>query len=82
MNDNFVTGRIKVARSPRLQAIAQMKDGDAVEELYLTFLSRRPSDAEKAAGTAVLAKAADGRNSALEDLAWACINKVEFLYSY
>lgn len=82
MNDNFVIGRIKVAKSPRLQEIAQMKDGDAVEELYLRFLSRRPSDAEKAAGTAVLAKAADARNSALEDLAWACINKVEFLYSY
>jgi hypothetical protein len=82
MNDNFAIGRVKMAKSPKLQAIAQMKDGDAVEELFLTFLSRRPSDAEKAAGVAVLAQAAGARDSALEDLAWACINKVEFLYSY
>ena len=80
MNDNFVIGRIKVAKSPRLQEIAQMKDGDAVEELYLRFLSRRPSNAEKAAGTAVLAGSESA--TALEDLAWACITKMEFSASY
>jgi hypothetical protein len=80
MNDAFVIGRVKV-KSPKLAAIAQMASNeDAVEELYLTFLSRLPSAAEKAAGAAVLL--AGPRSTALEDLAWACINKVEFLYSY
>jgi hypothetical protein len=85
MNDNFVLSRMKVARSPRLGAIAQItSDEDAIEELYLTFLSRRATGAEKAAGAALLAAAgsAAARNAALEDLAWACVNKVEFLYSY
>jgi hypothetical protein len=83
MNDNFVLSRVKVG-SPKLATIAQLANDAAVEELYLTFLSRRPSDAEKAAAVAVLAKAGTGsaRNAALEDLAWACTNKVEFLYSY
>ena len=57
------------------------KDEDLVEELYLTFLSRRPSDAELTTGVAFLAKAA-ARSEAVEDLAWMCINRVEFLFSY
>jgi uncharacterized protein DUF1549/uncharacterized protein DUF1553 len=82
MNDNFVISRVK-ARSPGLAAIAQIASNeDAVEELYLTFLSRRPTGAEKAAGAAVLAQAGGARNAAIEDMAWACVNKVEFLYSY
>ena len=82
MNDPFVIDRVKVARSPNLRALAQMtKNEDLIEELYLTFLSRRPSEAESAAGAAFLANAA-ARNEAVEDLAWMCINKVEFLFSY
>jgi hypothetical protein len=78
MNDNFIISRVKV-KSPRLAAIAQIaSDSDAVEELFLTFLSRRPTDAERAAGIAALA--IGPRSAAIEDLAWACINKVEFLY--
>ena len=82
MNDSFVIDRVKTARSPNLRALAQMaKDEDLVEELYLTFLSRRPSDAELTTGVAFLAKAA-ARSEAVEDLAWMCINRVEFLFSY
>jgi hypothetical protein len=81
MNDNFVISRVKV-RSPRLAAIAQIaSDEEAVRQLYLAFLSRRPTDGEKSAALGVLA-GASSRNAAIEDLAWACVNKVEFLYSY
>lgn len=82
MNDAFVANRVKVARSPRLQGIAKLaKNEDVVEEEYLTFLSRMPTSAERDAGVAFLSKAAD-RSTAIEDLAWMCINKTEFLFSY
>ena len=65
-----------------MQALAKIeKPEDLIDEAYLTFLSRMPSSVERAAGVAFLAKAAD-RNSAIEDLAWMCINKTEFLFSY
>ena len=81
MNDGFVIDRLSMARSPKLRALAQIaKSEDLIDELYLTFLSRRPADAERAAGVATLAKG--DRNGAIEDLAWMCINKVEFLFSY
>ena len=82
MNDPFVGIRIKTDRSPRLQAISKLdKNGDVVEEMYLTFLSRLPSSAEREAGAAFLAKA-QNRAAAIEDLAWMCVNKTEFLFSY
>ena len=82
MNDNFVARRIRVAQSAKLRAIAQLPSPeDVIDELYLTFLSRTPSAAEQASGMKFLAKSAD-RNSAVEDLAWMCINKTEFLFSY
>ena len=71
--------------SPRLRQISQMPvDAELVEELYLTFLSRRPTAKEAASAAAHLAAAGsgEGRNRAVEDLAWMCINKVEFIFSY
>jgi hypothetical protein len=85
MNDSFVTSRTKVTVSPELLAVSKMTDNNAViDELYLTFLSRPATDDETAKSLAYLATAttATARNSAIEDLAWALINKLDFLYSY
>lgn len=85
MNDQFVTNRNKVAASPILRDIARLTDNNqAVEELFLTFLSRKPSLKEQESAVQFLAKATTtaARNTAVEDLAWACINKVDFLFSY
>ncbi len=85
MNDNFVIGRVKMAASPELQAVAKLTDNNAaVEEMYLTFLSRMPTAAERASSLKYLAAATSTtlRNSAIEDLSWALINQVDFLYSY
>ncbi len=82
MNDLFLVSRTKLAKSPRLQSISSITAGaDLVEEIYLTFLSRRPSEAEKGAAMSYLSKAAS-RTDAVEDLAWMCMNKVDFLFSY
>jgi hypothetical protein len=85
MNDTFVTSRTKVAASPELLAVSKITDNNAViEELFLTFISREPTAAESAAALAYLktGTTATARNSAIEDLAWALVNKIEFLYSY
>jgi hypothetical protein len=53
-------------------------DREIVEELYLTALSRPPSDAERATALSLIKRASD-RRSGLEDLAWGLINAKEFL---
>jgi hypothetical protein len=85
MNDNFVVSRIKMAASPELQAVAKLTTVDAqINEMYYTFLGRLPSDYERAHATAFLAKPTTTatKNAALEDFAWALINKLEFVFSY
>lgn len=85
MNDAFTVTRVKKAASPTLRAAAQMNSNDAVvEELFLLFLSHRPNDYERQRAVAYLAKAATpaARDAAIEDLAWAILNKVDFLFSY
>ena len=85
MNDQFVTNRVKVAASPKLKAMTAIaKDSDLIDEAFLTFLSRYPTDYERSKALAFLAKAntAALRSTAVEDLAWVCINKVDFLFSY
>lgn len=85
MNDNFVLSRTRVAASPVLTAIAKISDNNAaLDELFLTFLSRKPSDYERQHSLPVLQKATTttARNTAIEDLSWICINKLDFLLSY
>jgi len=85
MNDTFVTNRVKLANSPVLRRIALSAVAkDLVEELYLTFLSRPPSLRESAKGIDLLAKASTtaAKNAVIEDLAWAMVNKLDFMFSY
>jgi hypothetical protein len=84
MNDVFVLNRIRVTASPRLQEAARLSNEAALDEIFLLFLSRKPTAEERARGLAVLSRGttAAARNAAIEDLAWVCINKVEFLFSY
>ncbi len=85
MNDPFVMGKIHMTQSPTLQSVAKLGTAkDQLETMYLTFLGRLPSDYERDRGMTYLNKNATTalRNTALEDLAWALINKLEFQFSY
>lgn len=85
MNDTFVTAKLKVNASPGLQAVSKMSANDAiVDELFLRFIGRLPGDVERARALSYLAKAttAAQKNAIIEDLAWALVNKIEFLFSY
>lgn len=52
-----------------------------VEELYLTFYSRRPTAQERQAALAHLASQPD-RRQAVEDLAWSMLNSLEFVFNH
>ena len=85
MNDAFVLNRIRLSASPSLQAASRLaSDGAVLDEIFLLFLSRYPDEYERGRGLAFLRRAATpaARNAAIEDLAWACVNKVDFLFSY
>jgi hypothetical protein len=58
----------------------QKDDAKLVEELYLTFFSRLPTEKEKALAVEYVAKRP--RRAACEDLAWAMLNSVEFLFNH
>ncbi len=82
MNDPFVVNRIKKLASPTIAAVTRLPTHEAmVEELFLRFLSRRPTDYERTRAVAYLAKT-PAHDAAVEDLAWSLINKVDFLFSY
>ncbi|MBI4908442.1 MAG: DUF1549 domain-containing protein [Acidobacteria bacterium] len=85
MNDSLVNNRTRITSSPNLTAVSKMSsDDEAVDELHLLFLSRMPTENERKTTAALLAAAKDtaARNAAIEDIAWALIQKPEFLFSY
>jgi hypothetical protein len=49
--------------------------------LFLELLARKPSGVERDKGVRYLEQS-PVRETAIEDLAWACINKLDFLFSY
>jgi hypothetical protein len=57
-------------------------DSELVDELYLTYFSRFPTDAEKAVAMGHLKKRAEKRRDAVEDLAWALLNSTEFVFNH
>ncbi|MCC6537768.1 MAG: DUF1553 domain-containing protein [Bryobacterales bacterium] len=82
MNNTFVTTKVKVNASAKLRAVAAIANNNTVvDELFLTFLARQPSANELQEALAHFSKAPN-RNAAVEDIAWALINKAEFLFSY
>lgn len=54
----------------------------AVDDLYLSALSRYPTDAEKKRTAAFLAKHGSDPQKALEDVLWAILNSKEFLFNH
>jgi hypothetical protein len=62
---------------------AQTPDYRIIEELYLSALSRYPTDVEMAAQLAVLDEAGEAeRRAAVEDLFWAVLSSREFLFNH
>jgi hypothetical protein len=81
-NSTVVLERIRMGTNPpNLRRIAGLPtDDEVLDELFLSFLSRYPTDQERTLGSSYLQ---DGdRNGVVEDLAWVCLLKVDFEFSY
>ncbi len=75
----------KIEKSRKLQAVMRAGRRDSrkvVRSLYLTILSRFPTEAELAVAEAYADKGIAAGNEAHIDLAWALINSAEFLYRH
>lgn len=82
LNSSHVQKKLEGSRL--LQGLARRggDPGRAVEDLYLAILSRRPTDAERAAIRRAFGdKRAAGPQNA-QDLAWALVNSTEFLHRH
>jgi hypothetical protein len=57
-------------------------DAPLVEELYLTFYSRLPTEGERKVALEYLREAGGKRRQAVEDLAWGMLNSLEFIFNH
>ncbi len=81
MNDANIMGRVTSTIPAQLLSISLLQsDQAAVDTIYLTVLSRMPTDSERALAYAAL-KAGPRRQKA-ENLLWTLYNKVDFIFNY
>jgi hypothetical protein len=86
MNGDFVLSRIKAGQPGSLlqPQTLSLSDKDFVEKLFLTVLSRYPTDAEAKSATVYLQSFArtGTRAAKAENLLWSLYNKVDFVFNY
>jgi hypothetical protein len=81
MRSPVVNDRVLAAKDSRVQRMldAYSDNGKVVDELFLATLARQPESAEKAIAVAALEK---NRVEGAQNVQWALINLVEFLYNF
>lgn len=91
MNDSFVHTRTRASGTGAGASLARQllnkytttsTDGALITEMFLTVLSRNPTDAELSTARASLATGTTTtpRQQRTEDLLWSLYNKVDFIY--
>jgi hypothetical protein len=61
---------------------AKKSNEEILEQLFVTALSRRPSDDEKAKLIAVMAEYGEDRRTAIEDAYWSVLASTEFTFNH
>jgi hypothetical protein len=61
---------------------AHVEDARLVEELYLNFLSRFPTEQERLVGVQHFHDHSSDRRAAAEDFAWTLLNSLEFVFNH
>jgi hypothetical protein len=81
MRSPVVNDRVLAAKDSRVQRLldSYKDNGKVVEELFLSTLSREPSAEEKALAVSFLDK---NRVEGAQNVEWALLNLVEFLYNF
>lgn len=79
MNNSELHGRLRAESTTMLGRLLMdyPKDADAVAQLYLRVLARKPSDNERSKALNYIRRV-NNRREAYEDLLWALINSTEF----
>ena len=78
MNDNFVMSRVQPT-SGLLKLVLPRSDTDLVNALFITILSRLPTQAET---NAALQNLKSNRTQEAQNLIWSLYNKVDFVFNY
>ena len=83
MNSEEIANKIhsREGRARRL-ARSKMTPTEIVDELYLTALTRFPTDAERTRMLRVFSDAGADRQGAVEDILWALLNSRSFVYNH
>jgi hypothetical protein len=82
-NDKLILERLTPGSSPLIDRLLPMTDAAAIpEELYLSILTRFPTDEERADVAAHLARRGSAREQALRELAWALLASTEFCINH
>ena len=82
MQSGVINDRVIAEKDSRVQRLLDTyatDDGKVVEELFISTLSRWPTEGER--GIALAAMKPDRRRGA-QNLQWALLNQVEFLFNY
>jgi hypothetical protein len=81
MRSPVVNDRVLAAQDSRVQRLVSSSESNdtVVEELFLATLSRQPTREEKAAAVSFLDK---NRVEGAQNVQWALLNLVEFLYNF
>jgi hypothetical protein len=84
MNDTNVITRIRAGASPTVRALGDAPNpAAALDDFYLAFLSRLPTAQERERSLRYIeSRGPAQRMRSAEDLAWALINRTEFIFSY
>ncbi|MBI1832272.1 MAG: DUF1549 domain-containing protein [Planctomycetes bacterium] len=83
MNSEEIMNKIR-ARTGAARRLANSKlmPAEIVDELYLSTLSRFPTDAERARMLRVFTESGPDRQAAVEDVLWALLNTRGFVYNH
>jgi hypothetical protein len=81
MNDKSIRERVLVAKGNRLDQLmrgsTKKSEAEVVDELYLSALSRLPTEEERVSGIELIR---EYKEQGSEDLLWVLINRLDFLF--
>ncbi len=80
LNNSLVLNQVKAEKGSRLEKLLAKPDKELVEELFLATIGRFPASEEERMSLALLDKTGNRREAA-EDLLWALVNRVDFIFN-